>query len=51
MPASAFYLVDLSGDYFTYGQYRLKVKILGDWPELKISGLNYFITIKTYFVK
>ncbi|MCL6373983.1 hypothetical protein [Pectobacterium versatile] len=49
--ASGFDLVDLSGDYFTYGQYRLKVKVLGDWPELKISGLNYFITIKTYFVK
>lgn len=34
-----------------YGQYRLEVTVLGDWPELEIDGLNYFITIKTYFVK
>lgn len=34
-----------------YGQYRLEITVLGDWPELEIDGLNYFITIKTYFVK
>ncbi|MDE8743582.1 hypothetical protein PZA20_17385 [Pectobacterium polaris] len=48
-PADAFSLIDLSSQ--PYGQYRLKVKVLGDWPELKIEGLSYFITIKTYFVK
>ncbi len=34
-----------------YGQYRLEVTVLGDWPELEIDGLTYFITIKTYFIK
>lgn len=34
-----------------YGQYRIKVKVLGDWPELKIDGLSYFVTLTTYFVK
>lgn len=34
-----------------YGQYRLEVNVLGDWPELKIDGLDYFITIETYFIK
>ncbi|ACX85910.1 hypothetical protein Pecwa_0041 [Pectobacterium parmentieri WPP163] len=48
-PADAFGLVDLSSE--PYGQYRLKVKVLGDWPELKIDNLHYFITIETYFVK
>ncbi|HAU5555187.1 TPA: hypothetical protein MYS89_000320 [Proteus mirabilis] len=44
-----------SSDAFTitpvpseYGQYRLKVTVLGEWPELEINGLSYFITIKTY---
>ncbi|KXB98816.1 hypothetical protein HMPREF3203_03726 [Proteus mirabilis] len=31
-----------------YGQYRLEVTVLGDWTELEIDGLSYFITIKTY---
>ncbi|WP_413483858.1 hypothetical protein [Morganella psychrotolerans] len=34
-----------------YGQYRLKVTVLGDWPELNKDGFKYFITIKTSFTK
>jgi len=34
-----------------YGQYRLEVTVLGDWPELQIDGLDYFITIETYSIK
>lgn len=34
-----------------YGQYRLEVTVLGDWPELKIDGLDYFITVRTYVIK
>jgi len=34
-----------------YGQYRLEVTVLGDWPELEIDGLDYFITVRTYVVK
>lgn len=44
-----------SSDTFTitpvpseYGQYRLEVTVLGEWPELETNGLSYFITIKTY---
>ena len=38
-------------DNLPYGQYRIKVKVLGDWPELKIDGLNYFVSIQTYYAK
>jgi len=34
-----------------YGQYRLEVTVLGDWPELEIDGLNYLLTIETYVNK
>ena len=34
-----------------YGQYRLRVTVLGDWPELNKDGFKYFITIKTSFIK
>ncbi|HDF2343218.1 TPA: hypothetical protein PC598_002820 [Morganella morganii] len=34
-----------------YGQYRLEVTVLGDWPELEIDGMDYFITVETYFIK
>ena len=28
-----------------YGQYRLKITVLGDWPQLQKEGLEYFIKI------
>ncbi len=30
-----------------YGQYRLKITVLGDWPQLQKEGLEYFIKINT----
>ncbi len=30
-----------------YGQYRLSVTVLGDWPELNKDGFDYFIKIET----
>ncbi|MEG0279230.1 MAG: hypothetical protein RR510_08115 [Morganella sp. (in: enterobacteria)] len=41
----------LSNIKYTYGQYRVKVKVMGDFPKSKIDGLSYFVSIDTYFNK
>lgn len=44
-------LSSLTNVQYDYGQYRIKVKVIGDWPQLKIDGLSYFVSIDTYFNK
>ncbi|OBU11865.1 hypothetical protein [Morganella psychrotolerans] len=44
-------LSPLTSNKSDYGQYRIKVKVMGDWPQLKIDGLSYFVSIDTYFNK
>ncbi|WP_274369853.1 hypothetical protein [Morganella morganii] len=50
-PGRGMSLSSLSNIQYTYGQYRIKVKVMGNWPQLKIDGLNYFVSISTYFNK
>lgn len=35
---------DLLGDKY-FGRYKVELEILGDWPQLKIDGLEYYLDI------
>ncbi|MGJ0638641.1 hypothetical protein [Xenorhabdus bovienii] len=45
-----FTLVEFGYPY-KYGQYRLQVEVLANWPELKMDDLNYSLYIRQYSIK
>ncbi|MEQ1962268.1 hypothetical protein ABLB69_03645 [Xenorhabdus khoisanae] len=45
-----FGLVELGYPY-KYGQYRLKIEVLADWPELEMDDLSYSIYIRQHAIK
>ncbi|MGJ0622785.1 hypothetical protein [Xenorhabdus bovienii] len=47
---SLFGLVELGYPY-KYGQYRLKIEVLADWPELEMDNLSYSIYIRQHSIK
>ncbi|MDE1488358.1 hypothetical protein KKI90_18785 [Xenorhabdus bovienii] len=36
------------GERYKYGQYRLNLEILGDWPELKNDNVSYYLFIPSF---
>ncbi|WP_275359011.1 hypothetical protein [Xenorhabdus bovienii] len=53
-----FSLVDFDYSYkedhgysYEYGQYRLQVEVLADWPELEMDDLSYSIYLETHYIK
>ncbi|OTA20637.1 hypothetical protein Xbed_01164 [Xenorhabdus beddingii] len=45
-----FTLVELA-DPYKYGQYRLQVEVLANWPELEIDDLSYSVYIRQHAIK
>ncbi|MDE9544932.1 hypothetical protein [Xenorhabdus bovienii] len=39
------------GHLYKYGQYRLQVEVLANWPELEMDDLSYSIYIRQYAIK
>ncbi|MEQ1965174.1 hypothetical protein ABLB69_18915 [Xenorhabdus khoisanae] len=39
------------GHPYEYGQYRLKIEVLANWPELRIDDLSYSIYIRQHAIK
>ncbi|MGJ0580044.1 hypothetical protein ACR71G_18730, partial [Xenorhabdus bovienii] len=36
------------GERYKYGQYRLNLEILGNWPELKNDNVSYYLFIPSF---
>lgn len=41
----------VSDDNGYYGRYKIELEVLGDWPQLKIDGMEYNIQITKIYVK